>query len=138
MADKAFTDGACLGPFHGIPFALKDIYELKDQITTCGSYEMRQRISSETGTVVKRLLEAGGIAIGKTKTVECALGGWGTNEQMGTPWNPGILTPKSSRRIFLRLWRCGCEWISQLCNWKRHRRICPVACRLLWLNWFKS
>ena len=67
VADKAFTDGACLGPFHGIPFALKDIYELKDQITTCGSYEMRQRISSETGTVVRRLLAAGGIAIVKPK-----------------------------------------------------------------------
>ena len=49
---------------------------------------MRQRISIETGTVVRRLLEVGGIAIGKTKTVECALGGWGTNEHMGTPWNP--------------------------------------------------
>ena len=88
LADKAFTEDARLGPFHGIPFALKDIYELKGQITTCGSYEMRQRISSKTGTVVQRLLKAGGIAIGKTKTVECALGGWGTNEQMGTPWNP--------------------------------------------------
>ena len=44
VADKAFTEDARLGPFHGIPFALKDIYELKGQITTCGSYEMRQRI----------------------------------------------------------------------------------------------
>ena len=26
--------------------------------------------------------------LGKTKTVECALGGWGTNLHMGTPWNP--------------------------------------------------
>ena len=58
-ADKAYTEDARLGPFHGIPFALKDIYELKGQITTCGSYEMRQRISIETGTVVRRLLEVG-------------------------------------------------------------------------------
>ena len=88
VADETFTKDSRLGPFHGIPFALKDIYELKGQITTGGSYEMRQRISTETGTVVRRLLEAGGIAIGKTKTVECALGGWGTNEHMGTPLNP--------------------------------------------------
>ena len=46
VADEAFTKDSRLGPFHGIPFALKDIYELKGQITTCGSYEMRQRISS--------------------------------------------------------------------------------------------
>ena len=87
-ADTAIANDQRLGPFHGIPFALKDIFELEGQITTCGSREMLQRISPTTGTVASRLLEAGGIVIGKTKTVECALGGWGTNEQMGTPWNP--------------------------------------------------
>ena len=64
VADEALTKDLCLGPFHGIPFALKDIYELKGQITTFGSYEMRQRISDDTGTVVQRLLEAGGITVG--------------------------------------------------------------------------
>ena len=87
-ADTAIAKNQRIGPFHGIPFALKDIFELEGQITTCGSREMLQRISPTTGTVVRRLLKAGGIIIGKTKTVECALGGWGTNEQMGTPWNP--------------------------------------------------
>ncbi len=87
-ADAAIASDHRIGPFHGIPFALKDIFELEGYITTCGSHEMLQRVSPTTGTVVRRLLEAGGIAIGKTKTVECALGGWGTNEQMGTPWNP--------------------------------------------------
>ena len=66
VADEAFTKDSRLGPFHGIPFALKDIYELKGQITTCGSYEMQQRISVETGTVVRRLMDVGGIVIGKT------------------------------------------------------------------------
>ena len=28
------------------------------------------------------------IVIGKTRTVEFAYGGWGTNQHMGTPWNP--------------------------------------------------
>ena len=79
-ADTAIAKNQRIGPFHGIPFALKDIFELEGQITTCGSREMLQRISPTTGTVVRRLLKAGGIVIGKTKTVECALGGWGTNE----------------------------------------------------------
>ena len=87
-ADAAIASDHRIGPFHGIPFALKDIFELEGHITTCGSREMLKRVSPTTGTVVRRLLEAGGIVIGKTKTVECALGGWGTNEQMGTPWNP--------------------------------------------------
>ena len=71
-ADEAIANDQRLGPFHGIPFALKDIFELEGQITTCGSREMLQRISPTTGTVVRRLLEAGGVDIEKTKTDECA------------------------------------------------------------------
>ena len=87
-ADSAFATGGRIGPFHGIPFALKDIFELENRITTCGSMEQKNRRSTESGTIVRRLLAAGGILLGKTKTVECALGGWGTNQRMGTPVNP--------------------------------------------------
>jgi aspartyl-tRNA(Asn)/glutamyl-tRNA(Gln) amidotransferase subunit A len=87
-ADSAFATTGRIGPFHGIPFALKDIFEFKNQITTCGSIEQKNRRSTESGTIVRRLLAAGGILLGKTKTVESALGGWGTNQRMGTPLNP--------------------------------------------------
>ena len=87
-ADEAFSKNQRIGPFHGIPFAIKDIYDLDGHVTACGSWEMRGRVSSQTGSIVRRLLEAGGILLGKTKTVECALGGWGTNQYMGTPLNP--------------------------------------------------
>jgi aspartyl-tRNA(Asn)/glutamyl-tRNA(Gln) amidotransferase subunit A len=49
---------------------------------------LKDRISTQTGTVVRRLIAAGGIILGKSKTVESAFGGWGTNQKMGTPWNP--------------------------------------------------
>lgn len=87
-ADSAFATGGRIGPFHGIPFALKDIFDFENHITTCGSIEQKNRRSTESGTIVRRLLAAGGILLGKTKTVECALGGWGTNQRMGTPLNP--------------------------------------------------
>jgi len=87
-ADDDFANDRSRGPFHGIPFALKDLYELEGHITTCGSYEMLERVSQKTGTVTRRLLEGGGIVIGKTKSVEFGLGAWGTNLHMGTPWNP--------------------------------------------------
>ncbi|MEO1538107.1 MAG: amidase [Pseudomonadota bacterium] len=87
-ADKLYEAGFQLGPFHGIPFVLKDICELEGRITTGGCKANAKRVSSVTGTVAKRLLAAGGVLLGKTKTVEHALGGWGTNTQMGTPWNP--------------------------------------------------
>src|SRR5437868_11779941 len=38
--------------------------------------------------LARKLIAAGMIVLGKTHTVEFALGGWGTNEHMGTPWNP--------------------------------------------------
>jgi aspartyl-tRNA(Asn)/glutamyl-tRNA(Gln) amidotransferase subunit A len=87
-AEKAYETGHRIGPFHGIPFALKDIIDVEDRITTGGSKMMSDRISPVTATIVRRLFAGGGILIGKTKTVEVAMGGWGTNEHMGTPWNP--------------------------------------------------
>ena len=87
-ADKAFASGHRIGPFHGIPFGLKDICDVEGRVTTGGSKAMENRVSERTGTVAQRLISAGGILIGKTKTVECALGGWGTNQYMGTPCNP--------------------------------------------------
>ena len=87
-ADGMFASQASLGPFQGIPFGLKDICDVEGRITTCGSKAMEDRVSPTTGTLASRLFAAGGIMLGKTKTVECALGGWGTNQHMGTPRNP--------------------------------------------------
>ncbi len=88
MADKLYRDKGDVGIFQGIPFALKDIVDIQGRVTTGGSMVMRSRVSKDTATIARRLLSAGGILIGKTKTVEVAMGAWGTNEHMGTPWNP--------------------------------------------------
>ncbi len=87
-ADGAMRSEHAVGPFHGIPFALKDIVDVEGRVTTGGSAAMADRVSPRTGTVARRLLSAGGILVGKTRTVEVAMGGWGTNRRMGTPWNP--------------------------------------------------
>jgi aspartyl-tRNA(Asn)/glutamyl-tRNA(Gln) amidotransferase subunit A len=79
---------ARVGPLHGIPIALKDLVELDGDIATGGSKAWSERRARRTATLVTRLLRAGMIVIGKTHTVEFALGGWGTNQHMGTPWNP--------------------------------------------------
>src|SRR5207237_1370257 len=39
-------------------------------------------------TLAERLIAAGMIVLGKTHTVEFAMGSWGTNTHMGTPRNP--------------------------------------------------
>jgi aspartyl-tRNA(Asn)/glutamyl-tRNA(Gln) amidotransferase subunit A len=87
-ADKAIRSGHAVGPLHGVPVALKDLIDLEGQITTGGSASQRQRRSTVTATIAKRMIAQGMIVLGKTHTVEFAMGGWGTNPHMGTPWNP--------------------------------------------------
>ena len=87
-ADHARRAGKSVGRYHGVPIALKDIIDLRGRITTGGSKVWESRISPITATLAQRLIEAGLIVIGKTRTVEFAMGSWGTNRHMGTPWNP--------------------------------------------------
>src|SRR6201993_4351076 len=87
-ADKAIRSGHSIGPLHGIPIALKDLIEIEGKVTTGGSAVWRARRSTVTATLARRLIAAGLIVIGKTHTVEFAMGGWGTNRHRGTPWNP--------------------------------------------------
>lgn len=88
FADRAIRAGRGCGPFHGVPIALKDLVEIEGRVTTGGSAEWRCRRSDRTATIARRLLDKGMIVLGKTHTVEFAMGGWGTNQRMGTPWNP--------------------------------------------------
>jgi aspartyl-tRNA(Asn)/glutamyl-tRNA(Gln) amidotransferase subunit A len=87
-AHRAIRAGHRIGPLHGIPVALKDLVELEGQVTTGGSAAWRDRVSPVTATLARRLVAAGMIVLGKTHTVEFAMGGWGTNRHRGTPWNP--------------------------------------------------
>src|SRR3989440_1363041 len=95
-ADKAIRSGHRVGPLHGVPIALKDLIDLEGRVTTGGSEVWRERRSAVTATLARRLIAAGMIVLGKTHTVEFAMGGWGTNEHLGTPWNPWDLeTPRT-------------------------------------------
>src|SRR5712692_2667072 len=87
-ADMAIRAGHAVGPLHGVPIALKDLIDLDGRVTTGGSMVWRDRRSPATATLARRLIAAGMIVLGKTHTVEFAMGGWGTNQHMGTPWNP--------------------------------------------------
>jgi len=87
-ADQAIRSGHGLGSLHGIPIAIKDLVEFKGHATTAGCVLWRERISTHSATLVEKLLAAGMIVLGKTHTVEFAYGAWGTNQHMGTPWNP--------------------------------------------------
>jgi aspartyl-tRNA(Asn)/glutamyl-tRNA(Gln) amidotransferase subunit A len=87
-ADKAIRAGHAVGPLHGIPIAVKDLVDIENTVVTGGSAAWKTRVATRTATLYRRLMGAGMINLGKTHTVEFAFGGWGTNQHMGTPWNP--------------------------------------------------
>ena len=87
-ADKAIRAGHSVGPLHGIPIALKDVVEIEGRVTSGGSKVWQDRVSTTTATLVHKIKAAGMIVLGKTHSVEFAMGGWGTNQYLGTPWNP--------------------------------------------------
>ncbi len=87
-ADKAIRAGHRIGPLHGIPIAVKDLVEIEGKVATGGSAAWKQRVATRTATLYRKLIAAGMIVLGKTHTVEFAYGAWGTNQHLGTPWNP--------------------------------------------------
>lgn len=86
-ADSAIRAGHAVGPLHGVPIALKDLIDIAGRPTGGGSLT-RVRQATRNATLADRLLAQGMIVLGKTHTVEFAMGGWGTNSNTGTPWNP--------------------------------------------------
>src|SRR5262245_36797540 len=84
---RVSSDGP-LGPLHGVPVALKDLYCTKGVKTTGGSRILGDWIPEEDATVVSRLCDAGAIVLGKLNMHEFAYGPEGLNPHYGTPWNP--------------------------------------------------
>jgi aspartyl-tRNA(Asn)/glutamyl-tRNA(Gln) amidotransferase subunit A len=87
-ADERRASGLRLGPLDGVPIALKDLLEIEGFPTGVGSAPWKDRRSTTTAMVVRHLLAAGMVPLGKTQMVEFAFGTWGANPHLGTPWNP--------------------------------------------------
>jgi aspartyl-tRNA(Asn)/glutamyl-tRNA(Gln) amidotransferase subunit A len=64
--------GAYRGPLHGIPIAIKDIFDVFDWPTAAGSKLWANSIARADCEVVKRLRQAGAIFLGKTVTTQYA------------------------------------------------------------------
>lgn len=70
--DERRRNGFTIGPLHGLPVAIKDIFDTADYKTECGSALLEGRQPMADSTVVARLREAGAVIIGKTVTTEFA------------------------------------------------------------------
>lgn len=98
-AEAAIAKGNYLGPLHGIPFGLKDIYDTAGIRTTAHSKILIDNVPEHDATTTARLYAAGGILLGKLATHEFAHGGpsfdlpW---PPARNPWNPDRATGGSS------------------------------------------
>ena len=70
--DERRRNGQSIGPLHGVPVAIKDIFDTADYKTECGSPLLKGRQPMRDCTVVARLRAAGAVIIGKTVTTEFA------------------------------------------------------------------
>jgi len=87
-AEQALRGGQDLGPLHGIPYAAKDLFDIRGVATTAGTRLLAGNVAREDAAVVRRLAGAGMVVVGKTYTVQFAFGGVGINHDQGTPLNP--------------------------------------------------
>ena len=96
--------GAPLGPIHGVPVGLKDIYYTAGMLTACGSRVYGDFVPSFDATSVVNIKAAGGIILGKAVTTEFA-----TSDPSPThnPWNlehtPGGSSSGSSAAVAARM-----------------------------------
>ena len=77
---------AAPSPFAGIPISIKDLFDIKGQVTRAGSRALDDSPPADADApVVARLRRAGFIVIGRTNMTEFAYSGIGINPHYGTP-----------------------------------------------------
>ena len=114
-AEAEILRGEYRGALHGIPIALKDLYDTEGVRTTASSRVMADRVPDEDATTTSRLKAAGAILIGKLAMHEFALGG--PDPTCGFPLarNPWNLEPPGTCSRFhglrARLWLLACAWV---------------------------
>ena len=83
-AEAEIARGAYRGPLHGVPFAVKDIYDTAGVLTSGHSRTNIDRVPTRDATAVARLKAAGAVLTGKLATHEFAHGG----PSFDLPWPP--------------------------------------------------
>jgi aspartyl-tRNA(Asn)/glutamyl-tRNA(Gln) amidotransferase subunit A len=92
VGDKSVPEGIFLArpkrPAHGMPLAVKDLFDTAGIVTTYGSLIFADHVPDRTAEAVRRLEEAGYANVGKTNLHEFAYGVTSQNPHFGTVPNP--------------------------------------------------
>jgi aspartyl-tRNA(Asn)/glutamyl-tRNA(Gln) amidotransferase subunit A len=98
-ADDALARGVRRGLLHGIPIALKDLYDTAGIRTTAGATFFADRVPDADARAVTLLYQAGAVLLGKLNMHEWALGVTNINPHYGpsrNPWDTSRITGGSS------------------------------------------
>jgi aspartyl-tRNA(Asn)/glutamyl-tRNA(Gln) amidotransferase subunit A len=98
-ATDEIANGQYRGALHGVPLAIKDLFDVRGVPTTAGSLLLKHNIAAEDAFVIEQLREAGAIFLGKLNMHEWAYGVTGVNPHFGpsrNPWNTAYITGGSS------------------------------------------
>jgi len=88
VADRRLGSGTNKSPLCGLPYAAKDLFDVKGMPTSAGCHLLETTTADKSASVIEKLDAAGMVMLGKTNTVQFAYGGAGINHDHGTPHNP--------------------------------------------------
>ena len=97
--DIEAREGRFMGPLHGVPVALKDIYDAAGLVTTSGAGPWAHRHPTADAVSVARLRAAGAVILGKVTTTPFALR---DPTATGNPWNAGSHPGRLVERLRFR------------------------------------
>jgi len=90
-AEAEIQKGHWRGPLHGIPIALKDLFDTAGVRTTAASGLFKDRVPVQDAEIVRRLKDAGAVLLGKLNMHEFAYGGSSVISYYGPVHNPWSL-----------------------------------------------
>jgi aspartyl-tRNA(Asn)/glutamyl-tRNA(Gln) amidotransferase subunit A len=94
IAEQRLRSGTDPGPLCGIPYSVKDLFDVEGVPTTAGSRLFESRRAVADCEAVRRLTAAGMCLLGKNHTIQLAYGVVGINNDQGTPLNPWSREPR--------------------------------------------
>jgi Asp-tRNA(Asn)/Glu-tRNA(Gln) amidotransferase A subunit family amidase len=86
-ADALTRAGVYLGPLHGIPYGLKDLFDTKGVVTGWGAEPYQNRVPDTDAAIVTRLRTAGAVLLGKTTVGALAYNDIWYGGVTRNPWN---------------------------------------------------
>ena len=86
--DEAQAQGRLLGPLHGVPVGLKDIFCTRGIRTTCGSGILKDFLPPYDAAVTERIRSSGAVLLGKQNMDEFAMGSSTETSRFGPVRNP--------------------------------------------------